>query len=51
MGDPAHSLVPSEMEEGIQEEVGGKGKRLPGAPDGGALPSASSVRREIWGEE
>ena len=35
-GDPAHSLVLSQMEtpEGIQEEVGGKGKRLSGALDG-----------------
>lgn len=37
--------------EGIQEEVGGKGKRLFGALDWGAPPSASLVRREIWGEE
>ena len=51
--DPAHSLVPSQMEtpEGIQKEVGGKGKRLSGAPDRGAPPSAFSVRGGIWGEE
>lgn len=40
-----------ETPEGIQEEVGGKGKRLSGAPDRGAPPSAFSVRGGIWGEE